>query len=162
MRKRPILCLLSCLWPLVPVSALYAQQAPIGVLPDANGNLGAVGPRAAVPITPSTACLQLYNDTAVFNFNVTLDPDVYPYTITGGTITGSICGAPWTVTGGSLGKSLSIKGKRAPIPSCASTMSVTGNFDVPDSYIGTYSFDGLSTAFSHHTLFLGYQRANCP
>jgi hypothetical protein len=119
-------------------------------------------PPAIVPPATSTACLQLYIDTAVFNFNVTLDPDVYPYTITGGTITGSICGAPWTVTGGSLGTNLSIKGQRAPVPSCSSTISVIGKFDVPDSYIGTYGFDGSSNSFNHHTLFLGYGRPNCP
>jgi hypothetical protein len=162
MRTRPITFLAGCLWPLVAASSLYAQQPTLSGLPDINGNLGAVGPRPTIPITPSTACLQLYNDTAVFNFQLTLDPDIYPYIITGGTITGSICGAPWTVTGGSLGKSLSIKGKRAPIPSCTSTISVTGNFDIPDSYIGTYGFDGLSNAFNQHTLFLGYGRPNCP
>jgi hypothetical protein len=101
MRARPITFLLACLWPLVAAGDLYAQQAPMRVLPDVNGNFAAVGPPAIVPPATSTACLQLYIDTAVFNFNVTLDPDVYPYTITGGTITGSICGAPWTVTGGS-------------------------------------------------------------
>jgi hypothetical protein len=162
MRTRPITFLLACLWPLVAAGDLYAQQVPTRALPDVNGSFGGFGPPAVVPPAGSTACLQLYIDTAVFNFNVTIDPDVYPYTITGGTITGSICGAPWTVTGGSLGTSLSIKGQRAPISSCSSTISVTGKFDVPDSYIGTYGFDGSSNVFDQHTLFLGYGRPNCP
>jgi hypothetical protein len=106
--------------------------------------------------------LQLHLGSTVFNFNVNINPDVYPYVIIGGTITGSICQAPWSVNAGSLSNSLTIHGQRPPVSGCASSISVVGNFDNPSSYIGTYGFNGSSTMFSHHTLFLGYDRPSCP
>ena len=140
------------------------QQAPVNGLPDIYGNVGA--PQSAAPLTsppPATACLQLHAGAAVFNLNVTINPDVFPYTVTGGSITGNICGAPWAITGGSLGATLSINGQRNPPASgCASTISIAGGFANPTSYIGTYGFNGSNTAFNHRTLFLGFERSTCP
>ena len=99
----------------------------------------------------------------MFNFNVTINPNAYPYPITGGTITGSICGAPWQVTGGSLGNNLTIIGhKSPPVAGCASSINVVGNFNAPAGYVGTYGFNGSSTMFNQHTLFLGFNRPSCP
>jgi hypothetical protein len=145
-----------------------AQQpqgaAPAAALPDTNGSTstGGVAPLAAVGASPSTACLQLHLGATVFNFNLNINADVYPYAITGGSITGSICQAPWTVTGGSLSNNLAIQGQHAPVTGCSTTISVMGTFDNPSSWIGTYGFNGSSTMFSHHTLFLGYNRPSCP
>ena len=52
--------------------------------------------------------------------------------------------------------------KSPPVAGCATTITVVGNFDNPSSYIGTYGFNGSSTSFNHHTLFLGYDRPTCP
>ena len=149
-----------------PQQAQQAIPAQLAVQPDAHGNIvapGAAAPSIAALPVATTACLQLHLGAVVFNFNVTLNPNAYPFPITGGTITGSICGAPWTVTGGSLGTALHINGhKSPPVSGCASTISVVGNFNAPDAYIGTYGFSGSSTMFSHHTLFLGYNRPTCP
>ena len=140
------------------------QQAPVTALPDIYGNVGA--PQSGAPLTgptPTTACLQLHAGAAVFNVNVTINPDVFPYTVTGGSISGNICGAPWTVTGGTLGATLSINGQRnPPVTGCATTISVQGGFANPTSYIGTYGFNGSSTMFNHHTLFLDFGRSSCP
>ena len=116
----------------------------------------------ALTVSPATACLQLHLGSTVFNFNMAINADVYPYPITGGSITGSICQAPWTVTGGSLGNGLVIHGQRTPVSGCATTIAVVGNYNNPSSYIGTYGFDGSSTMFDHRTLFLGYDRPSCP
>lgn len=130
---------------------------------------GAVSPKApaltkAAPAgSPAKACLQLHLGATVFNFALDINADTYPYPITGGTITGGICGAPWHVTGGSLGNALTINGAiNTPVPNCSSTIAVVGNANVPSGYAGTYGFNGSSTMFSHHTLFLGYQKATCP
>ena len=104
----------------------------------------------ALTVSPATACLQLHLGSTVFNFNMTINADVYPYPITGGSITGSICQAPWTVTGGSLGNGLVIHGQRTPVSGCATTIAVVGNYNNPSSYLGTYGFDGSSTMFDHH------------
>jgi len=138
--------------------AAYAQQGP-----DSTGRVGAeaAGPLAA-SASPATACLQLHLGSTIFNFNVNINADVYPFPITGGTITGSICQAPWTVTGGSLGNALTIQGQRSPIAGCATSIAVVGNFNNPSSYAGTYGFNGSSTMFDHHTLILGYNRPSCP
>ena len=134
---------------------------------DPHGFLVAPGaaPLAVAPLAaaPTTACLQLHLGATVFNFRVSLNPDAYPYPITGGTITGSICGAPWVVTGGSLGSALQINGQKSPpVSGCAQKISVVGNFAPPAGYNGTYGFDGSSTQFTHHTLFLGYDKPTCP
>jgi hypothetical protein len=159
MTKTASAVLLACTLGLAAASGANAQG-----LPDINGAMGTgVAPLAVAPAPVSRACLQLNLGAAIFNFNVTINPDVYPYTITGGTITGSICGAPWAVTGGSLSNSLIMHGQKSPpVAGCATTITVVGNFDNPSSYIGTYGFNGSSTSFNHHTLFLGYDRPTCP
>jgi hypothetical protein len=140
-----------------------APAASFGGVPDTNGSshAGGVAPLAAT-LSPSTACLQLHLGATVFNFNLSINADAYPYAITGGSITGSICNAPWTVTGGSLSNNLVIQGQRTPVSGCSTTVTVVGNFNNPSSWIGTYGFNGSSTMFNHHTLFLGYNRPSCP
>jgi hypothetical protein len=157
MRKLTSTVLLACAFGIVLTIGASGQQA------DTNGGLGGTGaaPFAAAPPSPTGACLQLHLDATIFNFNVTIKPEVYPYPITGGTITGSICSAPWSVTGGSLGNSLRINGQHAPSPTCSTTIAVVGNFENPSSCVGTYGFNGSSTMFNHHTL-LGYDRPSCP
>jgi hypothetical protein len=143
-----------------------AAAAPAAAQVDTHGNVvapGAAAPLAALAPPPTHACLQLHLGGTVFNFNLQINPNAYPYPVTGGTITGSICGAPWAVTGGSLGSALHINGhKSPPAAGCATTISVVGNFNPPGSWIGTYGFNGSSTMFNHHTLFLGYNRPTCP
>ena len=176
-RMTPMVPLFACVL-IAAVSSSYAQapgqqspaqqgavqqQAPVNGLPDIYGNVGA--PQSAAPLIappPTTACLQLHAGTAVFNLHVTINPDVFPYTITGGSISGNICGAPWAITGGTLGATLSINGQRnPPVSGCASTISVQGGFANPTSYVGTYGFNGSNTMFNHHTLFLDFTRSTC-
>jgi hypothetical protein len=154
--------------------ATYAQefmvkQAEKGVYLDAAGKVvdttTAVAAMKALPAkaSPAKACLQLHLGAAVFNFNLDINADVYPYPVTGGTLTGTICGGAWHVTGGTLGSTLSLKGAiNNPVPNCAKTIAVVGNANVPSGYAGTYGFNGSSTMFNHHTLFLGFQKATCP
>jgi hypothetical protein len=87
MRKLTSTVLLACAFGTVLTIGASGQQA------DTNGGLGGTGaaPFALAPPSPTRACLQLHLDATIFNFNVTINPDVYPYPITGGTITGSIC-----------------------------------------------------------------------
>ncbi len=158
MTKITSVLLLAAALGLAAPSAVSAQQGP-----DSSGRVGAErAAPIALTISPATACLQLHLGSTVFNFNMTINADVYPYAITGGSITGSICQAPWTVTGGSLGNNLVINGQRTPVSGWATTIAVVGNYNNPSSYIGTYGFDGSSTMFDHHTLFLGYDRPSCP
>jgi hypothetical protein len=140
------------------------RAAPAGQ-PDAHGNVGAPGaaPLAAVPPPPPAhACLQLHNGAAVFNFDVTFDPNVTNFPILGGTITGTLCSASqWHVSaGGHLGPNLAITATRPAGGGCASQLTVAGNFANPSSYTGTYGFPGAG--FQQHTLFLGYQKSTCP
>jgi hypothetical protein len=115
---------------------------------------------AAKALGVTKACVELHNGGAVFDFDLTINPDVYPFPITGGTIKGSICDSPnWQVTGGSLGGTLAINGKHTGSGSCASTIAVKGTSQQPPSWTGTYTFDGSAT-FNQHTLFLGYMA--CP
>jgi len=146
-----------------------AQPAKVAARVDASGRVMAPGekmvvaPRAAAAAAASKVCLQLHNGSAIFNLNLTINPDVYPHTITGGTITGTICSGNWHATGGSIGSSLSLTGAiNAPNPSCASTIGVKGTFASPADYNGTYGFNGSSAGFNHHTLMLGYDRPTCP
>jgi hypothetical protein len=93
----------------------------------------------------------------VFEIEVLFTPS-FPFTITGGTIKGSICNSPtWVVTGGSIGPTLLINGSNVcPHPGCASSITIKGNCQCTPSYNGTYGFNGSSTMFNHTTLFLGY------
>jgi hypothetical protein len=111
---------------------------------------------------PAHACLQLHNGAAVFNFDVTFDPNVTNFPILGGTITGTLCSASqWHVSaGGHLGPNLAITATRPAGGGCASQLTVAGNFANPSSYTGTYGFPGAG--FQQHTLFLGYQKSTCP
>jgi hypothetical protein len=142
-----------------------ADRATPAGQPDAHGNISAPGaaPLAALPPPPPAhACLQLHNGAAVFNFDVTFDPNVTNFPILGGTITGTLCNASqWHVSaGGHLGPNLAITATRPAGGGCASQLTVAGNFANPSSYTGTYGFPG--TGFQQHTLFLGYQKSTCP
>lgn len=127
--------LLAAALGLAAPGAVSAQQGP-----DSSGRVGAdrAAPMA-LTVSPATACLQLHLGSTVFNFNMTINADVYPYPITGGTITGSICQAPWTVTGGSLGNGLVIHGQRTPVSGCATTIAVVGNFNRQATSVPTAS-----------------------
>ena len=135
---------------------------------DAQGKK--VAPGEALPKFPlrgvsKSACLELHNGPGVtWNITVNFDPNSIPFTITGGTIKGTICGSPkWQVTGGFLRPTLQITAKQTPpVAGCASTVTIVGNFQNPPSYKGTYGFNGSSTMFSHTTLFLGYSPFPCP
>lgn len=145
----------------------YAKTAPDTTKPKPNPN-GEVGTeaveKAAAPAAAATAhaCLQLYNGNSVlWNIDAIINPNIYPYPITGGTIKGTICSSPnVTITGGTLGSSLSITGN---LPGgCANPVKIVGSSTVPVGYQGTYGFFGSSTSFQHHTLFIGYNKATCP
>ena len=146
----------------------YAQTAPATTKtkPNPNGEVGtAAAEKAAAPAAAAAtahACLQLYNGNSVlWNIDAIINPNVWPYPITGGTIKGTICGSPSvTITGGTLGSSLSITGN---LPSgCANPVKIVGSSTVPVGYQGTYGFFGSSTGFQHHTLFIGYNKSTCP
>jgi hypothetical protein len=119
-------------------------------------------PAASFAGTQATrrAYLELHYDgggPVIFEIEVFFIP-VFPFTITGGTIKGSICNSPtWVVTGGTMGPALTIKGSNVcPSPNCASSITVVGKCECPPCFVGTYGFNGNSTAFGHTTLFLGY------
>jgi hypothetical protein len=110
----------------------------------------------AAAAASANACLTLYNGPGLtWKIDVTFNPNTYPFAITGGTIKGNICGSPnWVVTGGSMGPNLLINAKRTGGGgSCASTVTIVGHFQDPPSYAGTYGFDGVSTSFSHTSLY---------
>ncbi len=148
-----------------PAAFAQAQKAPApaGQI-DSMGNIVAPGVARAAPPPPplAHACLQLHNGGAIFNFDVTFDPNVTNFPITGGTITGTLCNpSQWQVTGGHLGPNLLITATRSG-GVCATQLSVTGTFANPDSYTGSYVWKFPMTTYSHHTLFLGYQKPTCP
>ncbi|NEO34457.1 MAG: hypothetical protein F6K36_29470 [Symploca sp. SIO3C6] len=111
---------------------------------------------AAVAGATNTACLELRNGSVQFIIEVTFDPNTSPFLITGGQITGSICGSPWEVIGGSMGSTLRIEAEGQDTPGCANTIIIVGNYQMPSSWSGTYGFNGNSTSFRHTTLFRGY------
>jgi multidrug efflux pump subunit AcrA (membrane-fusion protein) len=114
---------------------------------------------AAVPmsLTGSTAHLELRNGGVTFEIEVTVSLETSPFQIIGGTIKSGICGAPWSVTGGSLmGSTLRLDGSRMGSDSCVDTITVVGEFENPNSWRGTYGFDGSSDMFGHVTLFQGW------
>jgi hypothetical protein len=123
---------------------------------DAQGKRREGAKDVGVQAATSQACLTLHNGPGVtFQIRVTFNPNTYPYPVTGGTISGSICGSPnWAVTGGSIGNSLVINARRTSGGAdCANTVTIVGNFRNPSSYAGTYGFNGSSTPFPHATLF---------
>jgi hypothetical protein len=123
----------------------------------------------------ATACLELHGTgqggSVVFTIQLMVNPNTYPFLVLGGFIGGDICNTPatlWKVTSGSFGPTLLIQAKRGPPvntpnaplvvgSSCALTMTAVGFFQAPDSYAGTYGFNGSSSDFSHTTLFKGWQ-----
>jgi hypothetical protein len=131
-------------------------------------------------ILTATACLELHGigqgGAVIFNIQVTVDPNTYPFLILEGSIGGDICQVPltqWVITGGSFGPQLFIDAKRLPLvldptaigpiggdEGCAKTMRIIGTFQAPDSYAGTYGTEGSSFDFSHTTLFKGWH--SCP
>lgn len=116
---------------------------------------------AAAPQAGSaTACLELRNGVVSFIIEVNVDPNTYPFVISGGTIKSGICGAPWNVTGGFLGTNLRVNATRQGTGSCANTIIVVGEQQFPPSWRGTYGFDGQSSSFKHSTLFHGW--SPCP
>jgi hypothetical protein len=100
-----------------------------------------------------TANLDLNNGSVTFEMEVQYDPNTYPHVITGGQITSGICGAPWDITGGFLGDSMRLDAKRAGSGSCASTITIVGEYQNPPAYRGTYGFDGATSWFKHTTRF---------
>ena len=115
---------------------------------------------AAPQAGASTACLELRNGVVSFIIEVNVDPNTYPFVISGGTIKSGICGAPWNVTGGFLGTNLRIDATRQGTGSCANTIIIVGEQQFPPSWRGTYGFDGQSSSFKHSTLFHGWDP--CP
>ena len=111
--------------------------------------------KAAPPTAQAEACLTLYNGPAVkWQISVTFNPNTYPFVITKGSITGTICGSPkGIVTGGSIGPNLLIEGNLDGGSGCASTVTIVGHYQNPASYAGTYGFNGSSTEFPHTTLY---------
>jgi hypothetical protein len=143
-----------------PAAPAQAQPGPAGQQTDAQGNILAPGAAAAALQQSAKACLQLQSGS-VINFDVTFDPTVTNFPITGGTISGNICNvSEWHVTGGNLGPNLTITAARTAGGGCSSQFTVAGNFANPSSYTGTYGFPGAQ--FQQHTLFLGYQKSSCP
>ncbi len=97
-----------------------------------------------------TARLELHNGAVTFEMDVEYNPNTYPHVITGGQIVSGICGAPWDIVGGYLGDSMRLDAERAGQGSCASTITVVGEYQNPPAYRGTYGFDG-ATSWVHHT-----------
>ncbi len=142
-------------------------------LVDATGRSKA----AAEPTGIATACLELHGagaDTppSVFEIQLTVNVNTYPFVVLEGSISGSICRVPgtvWAVIDGSFGPHLAIEAKRMPLAiatadaeallrgSCAQTVSISGDFQAPDSYAGVYGFNGDTADFIHTTLFKGWQ-----
>lgn len=108
----------------------------------------------AVPEAVATTIrLTLHNGGVTFEVEAQIDPNTYPFRLTGGQITSGICGAPWDITGGYLGDDMRLDAKRAGQGSCADTITVVGEFVHPAAYRGTYGFNGTSSSFRHTTLY---------
>ncbi|MFJ9177706.1 hypothetical protein [Streptomyces sp. NPDC102360] len=98
--------------------------------------------------------LELNNGSVTFAITAKINPNTHPFVVTGGQITSGICGAPWDITGGFIGDTIRLDAKRAGQGSCASTITLVGEFQNPPSYRGTYGFDGASSSFKHTTRYL--------
>jgi hypothetical protein len=133
----------------------------------------------------ATACFELHaigqpgQPSAVFEIQLVVNPNTYPFTVLEGSIRGDICqviGTAWKVTSASFDTGLLIEAERVPLEvtgdplsnasvetalpagsECMRTMSLSGSFHVPDSYSGEYGFDGSNSDFQHTTLFKGWQ-----
>jgi hypothetical protein len=97
--------------------------------------------------------LTLHNGGITFEIQAEIDPNTYPFRLTGGEITSGICGAPWSITGGHVGDDLRLDAKRAGSGSCADTITVVGEYAHPGAYRGTYGFNGTSGSFRHTTWY---------
>lgn len=110
----------------------------------------------AVPEAVSTTVrLTLHNTAVTFEIEAEINPNTYPFSLTGGQITSGICGAPWKITGGFFGDDLLLRATREGQGSCATTITVVGEFVRPGAYRGTYGFDGTSSSFRHTTFYRG-------
>ncbi|SDK87489.1 hypothetical protein [Streptomyces indicus] len=108
-----------------------------------------VGAEAAT----TTCKLTLHNGQITFALEVLYNPNTYPHVVTGGQITSGICGAPWDITSGFIGESLRLDAKRAGQGSCASTLTIVGEYQNPPAFRGTYGFDGATSSFKHTTRY---------
>jgi hypothetical protein len=129
---------------------LNAQGAEVKTRDEAFATLQQTAGAEAVAIT---ARLQLNNGATTFEMQVQINPNTYPFVVTGGQITSGICGAPWNITGGSIGNQLRLDARRAGQGSCANTITIVGQYQNPPSYRGTYGFDGSSSSFNHTTIY---------
>ncbi|MEV6107437.1 hypothetical protein AB0M28_22415 [Streptomyces sp. NPDC051940] len=108
----------------------------------------------ASPEALATSCkLELHNGSVTFGIELKYNPNTYPHVVTGGQITSGICGAPWNVTGGFIGEQLRLDAQRAGTGSCASTITIVGEYQNPPAYRGTYGFDGATSSFKHTTRY---------
>ncbi|GIH74714.1 hypothetical protein [Planobispora longispora] len=125
------------------------------VLYDASGSQvesfadSVAAPKAAT----MNAYVELRNGMVSFIIDLEVDPNTYPFQIVGGTIKSGICGAPWNVTGGRFGNDLYLEAVRKGQGSCAGSIIIVGERQDPDSWRGTYGFDGTSASFRHTTIF---------
>lgn len=151
--KRTSLIILTTLALLGAASDARAQQPKF----DAQGNTPPQALKADKALTDKV-CLRLHNGAgATWNIDLTINPNTFPYQITGGSIKGTICDSPkWAVTGGSLGPTMTVNAKYTGTASCAQKVSIVGNQRFPPSYKGTYGFNGPSTGFNHTSLFIGF------
>ncbi|MCX4975501.1 MULTISPECIES: hypothetical protein [unclassified Streptomyces] len=99
------------------------------------------------------AKLELHNGAVTFAIEVQYNPNTYPHVVTGGKISSGICGAPWDLTGGFIGETIRLDAKRTGQGSCATTITIVGEFQNPSAYRGTYGFDGASSSFKHTTRY---------
>ena len=103
-----------------------------------NPTGGEVESHAEAVATPQAgtqiARLELRNGSVSFTIEAQVDPNTYPFKITGGTITSGICGAPWNITGGHLGQDMRLDATRAGSGSCANTITVVGEQQGPPSW----------------------------
>jgi hypothetical protein len=100
-----------------------------------------------------TTRLTLHNSGVTFEIEAQINPNTYPFQLTGGRITSGICGAPWDITGGYYGDDLRLDARRTGDGSCAQTITVVGEYVHPGAYRGTYGFNGASGSFRHTTLY---------
>jgi hypothetical protein len=152
------------------------SDKPIGArstLVDATGRIKV----AAEPTGIATACLELHGvgpepPLSVFEIQLTVNVNIYPFVVLEGSISGTIYHVPgtrWAVTSGSFGPRLAIEAEMIPLSIETAdakallsgpygyTVSISGDFQAPDSYAGAYGFNGDTADFIHTTLFKGWQ-----
>ncbi len=113
--------------------------------PNADGCVGecttSESTQGVIPYAGANKCFTLKNpDYSEVNWEIKVRKSGKK--ITGGQITGSICGSPWTVTGGSItAKSITINASHTGTD-CATKLVITGKKGKKKSYSGTYYWDG--------------------